>query len=126
MSLNSKMRGRGFTLIELLVVIAIIAILAGIVLGTAGLATTKSREARIKGEHAQLLTHIESYKATMGNYPPDGFKLPDFPGDTNENYHIKAGRSPLFYELSGAIFDPAGGGKFFSQHGGEFEATPAA
>src|SRR5688500_9528232 len=102
MSPNSKTQA--FTLIELSVVIAISASRAGIGLGTAGLATTKSREARVRADHAKLVTNIEDYKATMGNYPPDGFRLPDLSSDTNENYHIKAGRNPLFYELSGALY----------------------
>src|SRR5207253_8992788 len=50
---------QAFTLVELLAVIAIIALLAGIVLGTAGIATTKSHESRRKGEHARWLTAIE-------------------------------------------------------------------
>src|SRR4051794_19013634 len=61
----------GFTLIELLVVISIIGILAGLVLGLAGLATRKSRESRIRTELTKLVTDIENYKAALGLYPPD-------------------------------------------------------
>jgi prepilin-type N-terminal cleavage/methylation domain-containing protein len=90
---------RAFTLIELLAVIAIIGLLSALVLGLSGTATTKSREARIRGEHARLLSDIESYKAEVGTYPPDNT-------DTNKfsNNYERAGRNSLFYELSGATF----------------------
>jgi len=59
----------GFTLLELLVVIAIIAILAGLILSTAGgiqkMAARKRAEAEVKAMEAAL----ESYKADNGDYP---------------------------------------------------------
>jgi prepilin-type N-terminal cleavage/methylation domain-containing protein len=112
----SKWHGRGkaagFTLIELLAVIAIIGLLSALVVGLSGLATTKSREARIKGEHARLLTAIESYKAELGNYPPDNpdtNKWPTLADPAVSKFYDRAGRNPLFYELSGATYD---NGKF--------------
>src|SRR5687768_15920298 len=56
----------GFTLVELLAVIAIIALLAGIVVGVSGTATIKSREGRMRAEHAELVTAIETYKLELG------------------------------------------------------------
>jgi type II secretion system protein G len=60
---------RGFTLIELLVVIAIIAILAGLVLQTAGYVQRKGATSRAEAEIAALSAALESYKADMGSYP---------------------------------------------------------
>ncbi|MFM7817505.1 MAG: type II secretion system protein, partial [Verrucomicrobiota bacterium] len=62
----SAIRGRSaraFSLIELLVVISIIAVLAGLVVGVAPVASKRMREARIRAELAALVTAIESYKA---------------------------------------------------------------
>ena len=59
----------GFTLIELLVVIAIIAILAGLVLQTAGFVQRKGATSRAEAEVAALSAALESYKADMGDYP---------------------------------------------------------
>jgi len=78
---------RAFTLIELLVVIAIIGLLAGLVVGGAGIATTKMRKARVEAERDALITAIESYHKNKGFYPPD---------NTNDTV-----QSPLFYELTG-------------------------
>lgn len=61
--------GTGFTLIELLVVMAIIAILAGLVLSTAGYVQRKGATSRAEAEVAALSAALESYKADMGNYP---------------------------------------------------------
>jgi prepilin-type N-terminal cleavage/methylation domain-containing protein len=107
-----------FTLIELLAVIAIIGLLAGLVLSTAGLATRKMREARMKAEHQKIVTGIESYKADMANYPPDNqdTTLSFYKQDNGAEAHIKAGKNPLFYELSGCTFDSASGGTFTTQH----------
>lgn len=60
---------RGFTLIELLVVIAIIAILAALVLQTAGYVQRKGATSRAEAEIAALSAALESYKADMGDYP---------------------------------------------------------
>lgn len=60
---------RGFTLIELLVVITVIAILAGIVLNTAGYIQKKAARSRAEAEIAALSAALESYKADMGDYP---------------------------------------------------------
>lgn len=75
-----------FTLVEMLVVIAIIAIIAGMVVGLAGNAGAKKNINRVKTEMAALETAIDSYKAKLGFYPPDG--------TTNT-------LAPLFYELTG-------------------------
>ena len=60
---------RGFTLIELLVVITVIAILAGIVLNTAGYIQKKAARSRAETEIAALSAALESYKAEYGSYP---------------------------------------------------------
>jgi prepilin-type N-terminal cleavage/methylation domain-containing protein len=103
---NGIGQARGFTLIELLAVIAIIALLAGIVLSTAGVATFKSREARMRAEHGKVVTAIDSYKLELGNYPPDN----QTPGSLDR--YDRAGRNSLYYELSGCTFKNDGGGTF--------------
>ena len=60
---------RAFTLIELLVVIAIIAILAGLLLNTAGYIQKKGAMSRAETEIAALTVALENYKADNGDYP---------------------------------------------------------
>jgi prepilin-type N-terminal cleavage/methylation domain-containing protein len=105
-----------FTLIELLAVISIIALLAALILGLSGLATNKMRKSRMEGEHARLVTAIDSYKAELGNFPPDNGLMKDASGSDTNTYHKYAGMNPLFYELSGATFDSAAGGTFTTQN----------
>lgn len=62
---------RAFTLIELLVVITVIAILAGLVLGTAGYIQKKSARSRVEAEIASLSAALENYRAEHGAYPPN-------------------------------------------------------
>jgi general secretion pathway protein G len=59
----------GFTMIELLTVIAIIAILAALVLNTAGYIQKKAARSRAEAEIAALSAALESYKAEYGTYP---------------------------------------------------------
>lgn len=92
-----------FTLIELLVVIAIISLLAGMIIPLAGLATTKMRIARVTGELNNLVTAIETYKLQVGEYPPDNGNLVKLDAQTPE-WKTTAARSPLYYELNGALF----------------------
>ena len=84
-------RIRAFTLIELLVVIAIIAVVAGLVVGLAAVASAKGKLSRAKTENARLATLINSYHAKLGVYPP-----------YNKN---NPGINTLLYELVGAIRD---------------------
>lgn len=81
---------RGFTLIELLVVMAIIAILAGLVLSTAGYVQRKGATSRAEGEIAALSAALESYKADMGDYPT-GNNVGNPPGS---NAFLRAALAP--------------------------------
>jgi general secretion pathway protein G len=69
MNHSSPRNRQAFTLIELLVVITVIAILAGLVLNTAGYVQKKSARSRAEAEVAALSAAIESYKLDYGAYP---------------------------------------------------------
>jgi prepilin-type N-terminal cleavage/methylation domain-containing protein len=90
----------GFTLIELLVVITVIAILAGLVLQTAGYVQKKAARSRAEAEIAALAAALESYKADMGDYPAGTNTTPPF---TN-NAFIRAALAPstgkVYFEFS--------------------------
>jgi general secretion pathway protein G len=70
---NSPLRNApkraAFTLIELLVVIAIIAILAGLLIQTAGFVQEKSGRARAESEIKAIEAGLETYKLDYGSYP---------------------------------------------------------
>ncbi len=63
------MNRKGFTLVELLTVMAVIAILAGLVLSTAGYVQKKAAMSKAQSEIAALSAACESYKADNGVYP---------------------------------------------------------
>ena len=85
-----------FTIVELLVVISIIALLAGLVVGLAGMASSKSKEARVRAEMNQLIADIDGYYAVFRQYPPDNVIDP---GKKTVNPHI----NQLYYELTGTV-----------------------
>ena len=62
-------RYKAFTLIELIVVVSIIAVLAALVLSTAGYARKKGARARAETEIAAMSAAIENYKSDNGIYP---------------------------------------------------------
>jgi len=109
----------GFTLIELLVVITIIAILAALVLNTAGFVQKKAARSRAETEIAALSAALESFKADNGDYPLGTNSAP-----TAGNAFLRAALSPatgkVYFEFSktmgtnlstnGAITDPFGEG----------------
>ena len=78
---------RGFTLVELLVVISIIGILVGMSFPLLGIVKKKQYIAHATGEMHQLEAAIESYKSSLGFYPPSN------PGNPLTNQ--------LYYELTG-------------------------
>jgi len=92
----------GFTLIELLVVIAVIAILASLILSTAGFVQEKGARSRIEVEIAALDTALESYKVDNGDYPEaDG-------GNTSSKELITAlmpKNGKVYFEISGKMLN---------------------
>jgi len=118
-------RHPGFTLIELLVVMAIIAILAGLILSTAGYVQKKGATSRAEAEVAALSAALESFKADMGDYPAITNGSPTAttvnPGSSDANSRIlMTNLMPLttgkvYFEFNkgmtnagGAIVDPFG------------------
>jgi prepilin-type N-terminal cleavage/methylation domain-containing protein len=87
-------QNRAFTIIELLMVIAIMAIVAGLIVGLAGVSGDSKKIKRTEAELANLVMLIEEYKTKVGVYPPD-----------NPNGNLPE-RNVLLYELAGAIRKP--------------------
>ena len=90
-----------FTLVEMLTVMVIIAILAGLVLSTAGYAQKKAAMSRAEAEIAAMSAACESYKADNGIYPRDG-NTDNLNARTSGNPSGYAAASKFLYmELSG-------------------------
>lgn len=108
----------GFTLLELLVVIAIIAILAGLILSTAGYIQKEGARARAKAEVAALEAALESYKADNGDYPTgtNNAAAQSFNLLTNLLPPVSATNKKVYFELpnkgmtnsAGYLTDPFG------------------
>jgi prepilin-type N-terminal cleavage/methylation domain-containing protein len=62
-------RVAAFSLMELLVVISIIAVLAGLLVATAGFINEKAGTSRAEGEISALNLALENYKLEYGTYP---------------------------------------------------------
>jgi len=95
----------GFTLIELLVVITVIAILAGLVLQTAGYVQKKAARSRAEAEIAALSAALESYKADTGIYPEGINGTPNTTTSTGtNNAFLRAALAPstgkVYFEFS--------------------------
>ncbi len=98
-----------FTLIELLVVIAIIAILAGLILSTAGYVQKKGATSRAEAEIAALSAALESYKADNGEYP----QVPNAGTNTNHLYGVlcpptNAPNPKVYFEFSKGMTNASG------------------
>ncbi|MGA1013520.1 MAG: type II secretion system protein [Limisphaerales bacterium] len=98
----------GFTLIELLVVISVIGILASLIVGVSGVATSKARISQTQALLNKIGTAIDTYHADFGSFPPDA----RFPGGASNT-----ATNQLFYELTGSVaqsdgsYLPTGGGQ---------------
>ena len=97
----------GFTLIELLVVIAIIAILAGLVLSTAGGIQKKAARSRAESEIAALSAALESYKADNGDYPA-GTNLAGNTNGINLLTNLMPASGKVYFEANKGITNSSG------------------
>jgi len=66
---KSSIRNSGFTLVELLTVIAIISILAGLIIGLFGYASSKAAESRAIADMQKIKGALEEYRLQYGAYP---------------------------------------------------------
>ena len=101
----------GFTLIELLVVIAIIGILAGLTVTLSEKASSEKKRRATQGLLNQLEIEIESYKTAVDLYPYFDSAPPDPDNDGRVNVGggariLLPAMNPLFYELTGTVFNP--------------------
>ncbi len=64
-----KRKSVGFTLVELVVVVSIIAIISGISIFAVNSARTSGRDAKRKGDLAQIASGLEMYKSDCNYYP---------------------------------------------------------
>lgn len=86
LSVRCSRRFNGFTLIELLAAIAIIALIAGLVIGTAGYANRKSLRSKAETQLKQLELALELYKNEEGYYPVSPENVPRYLGISHTNY----------------------------------------
>lgn len=98
---------QGFTLIELLVVISIIGVLASLIVGISGVASTRKKISATQGKMRQLELALENYKGVVGSFPPDA---------RFANGTVNTVTNQLYYELTGTVFRD---GVYVSNKGGE-------
>lgn len=114
MNMKKRYFSHGFTLVELLVVITIIAILAALVLSTAGGIQDKAARSRAQSEIAALSAALESYKADNGDYP-GWTNAPNVAGNKFVVTNLMPSSGKVYFEFSknmtnssGDMIDPWG------------------
>ena len=108
---------KGFTLVELLIVITVIAILAALVLRTAGFVQEKGARSRAESEIAAISAALESYKADNGDYPIGTASTNSSSTDRLLYTNLMPATGKVYFEFtkgmtnsSGAVVDPFGNG----------------
>lgn len=108
---------RGFTLLELLIVLAIIGILTTISLTTIADARAKAKDARRRGDIANLRLGLFLYADTSGQYPAPASGVgagPDQSVDGVGIWSLDPTTNPLVPEaMAGRILDPVNTTKYF-------------
>ena len=87
---------RGFTLVELMTVVAIIAILIGLVVGTAGYASRKAAMARAQADIEKIKAAVEEFRVIYGYVPTNS--VPENSANLTGQLWVKPqkeGRAPL-------------------------------
>jgi type II secretion system protein G len=111
-----RARSTGFTLLELMIVIAIIAILAGLILSTAGYIQKKGASSRAEAEIAALTVALENFKADNGDYPT-GTNVNGLNAPSSNNFlltNLMPSTGKVYFEFSkgmtnaGNVVDPFG------------------
>ena len=105
---------RSFTLVELMAVVAIIGILAGLVLGGAGVVRQRAARGQAKAEIAAIEAGLARYHMDFGAYPVPSINISISSNNyaANPNTYANAGQT-LFTNLWGAATyaTTTGGGK---------------
>ena len=95
-------------MVELLAVIAVIALLSGIVLGTAGYMTNKADRSRCMAHLELLKTALEEYRMEVGQYPQYSNSTNAFEDTTFMNNFSNNVPETVFVDLE--FTDPWGNG----------------
>ncbi|MGV3771507.1 MAG: type II secretion system protein [Verrucomicrobiales bacterium] len=115
-NMERKMKRKAFTLIELLVVISIIAVLASMLIPAASSMMGKAKRTRVTGDLNQIASAIAAYHMELREYPPDNGLLKT--ATNPQDRYMLAAKNPLYYELTGAVFEsPSSGSERFRAKG---------
>ena len=96
------MKRRTFTLIEILMVMVIIALLMGLAIGGANMASRKSAEGKTKALLQKMETALEQYRTDWGMYPP---RLPDYEVKWDESGLADKRGTPYLGQDQGYVAD---------------------
>lgn len=86
LSVRCSRRFSGFTLVELLAVVGIIALIAGLIVATAGYANRKSLRSKAEAQLRQIELALELYKNEEGYYPVTSANVQQVLGISHTNH----------------------------------------
>jgi general secretion pathway protein G len=86
------LKAHGFTLIEMLTVVVIVTIIAGIVLGMAGISRRQAMENKAKSQIGILGNLLDDYMLEHGSFPAV-LEIPEILGKLPESFTVVTGPS---------------------------------